>query len=107
MHEFKNYLETKGAGLSQTTEFVAYYALPFVPNPKSHPTFKVLFEDLWKEELIENLSIFLKNTLQLDSQPYLYKLHTRFDQHIQSDKLNQSNEIIELKEKLKEKENSA
>ena len=44
MQEFKQYLETNGAALSQTTEFVAYYALPYVPNPRSHPTFKVLFE---------------------------------------------------------------
>ena len=44
MQEFKHYLETNGASLSQTTEFVAFYALPFVPNPKNHPTFKELFE---------------------------------------------------------------
>ncbi|MGH0150708.1 UNVERIFIED_CONTAM: hypothetical protein FKN15_061351, partial [Acipenser sinensis] len=30
---FKHYLETRGAALSQTTEFLPFYALPFVPNP--------------------------------------------------------------------------
>jgi len=44
MIEFKKYLESNGAALSQTTEFVAFYALPYVPNPKSHPAFKTLFE---------------------------------------------------------------
>ena len=44
MTEFKKYLESNGAALSQTTEFVAFYALPYVPNPKSHPAFKTLFE---------------------------------------------------------------
>ncbi|MBZ3874371.1 LisH domain-containing protein ARMC9 [Sciurus carolinensis] len=41
---FKNYLETKGAALSQTTEFLPFYALPFVPNPMVHPSFKELFQ---------------------------------------------------------------
>ena len=40
MAEFKTYLETNGAGLSHTTEFVAYYALPYVPSPRKHQTFK-------------------------------------------------------------------
>ena len=44
MTEFKKYLESNGAALSQTTEFVAFYALPYVPNPKNHPAFKSLFE---------------------------------------------------------------
>ncbi|RMC02054.1 hypothetical protein DUI87_21216 [Hirundo rustica rustica] len=41
---FKAYLETKGAALSQTTEFLPFYALPFVPNPMVHPSFKELFQ---------------------------------------------------------------
>ncbi|XP_058557633.1 lisH domain-containing protein ARMC9 isoform X6 [Neofelis nebulosa] len=41
---FKTYLETKGAALSQTTEFLPFYALPFVPNPVVHPSFKELFQ---------------------------------------------------------------
>ncbi|XP_038291686.1 lisH domain-containing protein ARMC9 isoform X5 [Canis lupus familiaris] len=41
---FRTYLETKGAALSQTTEFLPFYALPFVPNPMVHPSFKELFQ---------------------------------------------------------------
>lgn len=41
---FKTYLESRGAALSQTTEFLPYYALPFVPNPRAHPSFKELFQ---------------------------------------------------------------
>ncbi|XP_005883029.1 PREDICTED: lisH domain-containing protein ARMC9 isoform X2 [Myotis brandtii] len=41
---FKTYLESKGAALSQTTEFLPFYALPFVPNPMVHPSFKELFQ---------------------------------------------------------------
>lgn len=43
MRVFKGYLETKGAALSQTTEFLPYYALPYIPDPTSHPSFKPLF----------------------------------------------------------------
>uniref|UniRef100_A0A4W6D7Z4 LisH domain-containing protein ARMC9 n=1 Tax=Lates calcarifer TaxID=8187 RepID=A0A4W6D7Z4_LATCA len=43
---FKQYLETRGAALSQTSEFLPYYALPFVPNPTVHPSFKDLFQVL-------------------------------------------------------------
>lgn len=41
---FKHFLETRGAVLSQTTEFLPFYALPFVPNPVAHPSFKELFQ---------------------------------------------------------------
>ncbi|XP_077011527.1 lisH domain-containing protein ARMC9 isoform X1 [Tamandua tetradactyla] len=44
---FKTFLETKGAALSQTTEFLPFYALPFVPNPMVHPSFKELFQLLY------------------------------------------------------------
>ena len=43
MADFKAYLETRGSSLSQTTEFLPFYALPFVPNPKVHPSYKELF----------------------------------------------------------------
>ena len=37
--EFKQFLDTKGSDLSKTSEFLAYYALPYIPNPMSHPSF--------------------------------------------------------------------
>jgi hypothetical protein len=43
MTKFKSYIETRGAALSQTTEFLPFYALPFVPNPRAHPTYRELF----------------------------------------------------------------
>jgi hypothetical protein len=33
MRVLKTFLETRGAGLAHTGEFLAYYALPYVPNP--------------------------------------------------------------------------
>ncbi|KAH8859273.1 LisH domain-containing protein ARMC9 [Schistosoma japonicum] len=37
MNEFKLYLETKGSVHSQNTQFLAYYALPYVTKPNEHP----------------------------------------------------------------------
>lgn len=45
---FKKYLETRGGALSQNTEFLPYYALPYVSNPRVHPSFKDLFQVLSK-----------------------------------------------------------
>ncbi|XP_065530420.1 lisH domain-containing protein ARMC9 isoform X1 [Lathamus discolor] len=61
---FKGYLETKGAALSQTTEFLPFYALPFVPNPMVHPSFKELFQDSWTSDLRMRLEKFLSLTLK-------------------------------------------
>jgi len=40
-------LDTQGAELSKTAEFLPFYALPYVPNPKEHPSFKNLFNNEW------------------------------------------------------------
>ncbi|NXU18778.1 ARMC9 protein, partial [Pardalotus punctatus] len=68
---FKAYLETKGAALSQTTEFLPFYALPFVPNPMVHPSFKELFQDSWTLDLRTRLEKFLSLTLKARWTPRL------------------------------------
>ncbi|XP_036624997.1 lisH domain-containing protein ARMC9 isoform X2 [Trichosurus vulpecula] len=72
---FKAYLETKGAALSQTTEFLPFYALPFVPNPMVHPSFKELFQDSWTPELKMRLEAFLSSTLKASNTPRLFTLY--------------------------------
>ncbi|XP_014727117.1 PREDICTED: lisH domain-containing protein ARMC9 isoform X3 [Sturnus vulgaris] len=68
---FKAYLETKGAALSQTTEFLPFYALPFVPNPMIHPSFKEIFQDSWTLDLKTRLENFLSLTLKSRQTPRL------------------------------------
>ncbi|XP_069583106.1 lisH domain-containing protein ARMC9 isoform X2 [Ranitomeya imitator] len=72
---FKTYLETSGAALSQTTEFLPFYALPFVPNPAAHPSFRDLFQDSWATELKSRLEKFLSLTLKAGSTPRLVTLY--------------------------------
>uniref|UniRef100_UPI003AAEC5E6 lisH domain-containing protein ARMC9 isoform X1 n=1 Tax=Centroberyx gerrardi TaxID=166262 RepID=UPI003AAEC5E6 len=72
---FKQYLETRGAALSQTTEFLPYYALPFVPNPAVHPSFRDLFQDSWMPQLKVKLEQFLSVTLKPSNTPRLLTLY--------------------------------
>ncbi|KAM4771316.1 lisH domain-containing protein ARMC9 [Rhinophrynus dorsalis] len=72
---FKMYLETSGAALSQTTEFLPFYALPFVPNPAAHPSFKELFQESWESELKARLEKFFSLTLKAASTPRLLTLY--------------------------------
>ncbi|XP_051980482.1 lisH domain-containing protein ARMC9 isoform X2 [Xyrauchen texanus] len=72
---FKHYLETRGAALCQTTEFLPFYALPFVPNPMLHPSFQELFQNSWMPELRERLEKFLSTTLKASNAPRLLTLY--------------------------------
>ncbi|NXO86674.1 ARMC9 protein, partial [Sitta europaea] len=80
---FKEYLETKGAALSQTTEFLPFYALPFVPNPMVHPSFKELFQDSWTLDLRTRLEKFVSMTLKARQTP---RLLTIFKESVQCNK---------------------
>uniref|UniRef100_A0A3P9L810 LisH domain-containing protein ARMC9 n=1 Tax=Oryzias latipes TaxID=8090 RepID=A0A3P9L810_ORYLA len=72
---FKQYLETRGAELSQNAEFLPYYALPFVPFPAVHPSFKDLFKDTWIQQLKGRLDKFLTMTLKPSKTPRLMTLY--------------------------------
>jgi hypothetical protein len=43
MEVLKQFLEAKGTEFSAEPEFLPYYALPFVSDPLSHPSFQELF----------------------------------------------------------------
>jgi len=58
--EFKKYLDSKGSELSKANEFLAYYALPYIPNPANHPSFKHLFTVDWVQDLKQKLKQFIQ-----------------------------------------------
>ena len=57
--DFKSFLDTKGQDLSKTSEFLAYYALPYIPNPTQHPSFQKLFTMEWVMDLKMKLKTFI------------------------------------------------
>ncbi|KAM3134803.1 hypothetical protein pb186bvf_013128 [Paramecium bursaria] len=65
---FKGYLESKGQELSKTNEFLHYYALPYVPKPQEHPSYKHLFSNQWLLEIKGSL-VKTINDLQARDQP--------------------------------------
>ncbi|KAJ3368270.1 LisH domain-containing protein armc9 [Allomyces arbusculus] len=56
---FKAFLETRGAQLSKTAEFLPYYALPYLPDPSVHPAFANVFTREWGADLRRKLLDFV------------------------------------------------
>jgi hypothetical protein len=61
MSIFRRYIESRGSSLSQTPEFIAYYALPYIPSPTEHPTFKPIFKSGWTKNLKNTLLSFVES----------------------------------------------
>lgn len=68
LNEFRIFLETKGELLSQISEFLPFYAFPYVVNPKNHPVYRELFGAEWAADLKKKLSAFLE-TIDGEEQP--------------------------------------
>ena len=63
MARFKEFIENKGASLSKTAEFLPFYALPFVPDIDTHPSFAVLFTPTWIEDLKGRVAAFVSRMM--------------------------------------------
>jgi hypothetical protein len=59
MEDFKAYINSKGAVLAKSEECLPFYALPYIPNPMDHPTFKVFFTRNWLTDLKDSISKFI------------------------------------------------
>uniref|UniRef100_T1J4C4 LisH domain-containing protein ARMC9 n=1 Tax=Strigamia maritima TaxID=126957 RepID=T1J4C4_STRMM len=99
MGHFKTFLETRGSQLSQTPEFLPFYALPFIPHPKNHPSFQELFKDSWIKELRDKLDIFLSKTLKCSLQSRLSQLLTT-EKSMQQQSQQVFNHVAELSQRL-------
>lgn len=75
MEHFKHYLETKGADLSKTTEFLPYYALPYMTKPQDNQAFKNLFTKEWPSELRKKLVIYAKRVIADNEIPVLIQMY--------------------------------
>jgi len=75
---FKHYLETKGQRLAQTSEFLQFYALPYIQNPMHHPSFKDVFTREWIIELKSKLQSFLEQIGSNEHLPVLYQMYEAY-----------------------------
>jgi len=62
----------------------AYFALPFIPDPRAHDSFAPLFEDAWVLDLRAQLASFLASALsQVDARPpTLYRVFRAAHAHV-------------------------
>jgi len=74
MEEFKEFLEKKDSDYSKSNEFLSYYALPYVQNPKTHPSYSKLFQPEWAVELKDRIHLAIKTYLPNIKYPVLYDL---------------------------------
>ncbi|CAF1106340.1 unnamed protein product [Rotaria sp. Silwood1] len=60
MYEFKLYIESiKGQAISQTSDILSLFALPYVTEPEKNASFQELFSDKWSIQLHTKVSNFL------------------------------------------------
>ena len=74
MEEFKEFLEKKDNDYLKSNEFLSYYALPYVQNPKTHPSYSKLFQPEWIGELKDKIHLSIKTYLPSIKYPVLYDL---------------------------------
>ena len=55
MEEFKIYLEQNNTEQFKTSEFLPYYALPYIPDPRINPAYSNLFTPEWTKCLKEQI----------------------------------------------------
>lgn len=94
--------------LSQTSEFVTYYALPYVPNPLEHKSFKHLFTREFVAQLRRKVEDFAnsqasKISESLSEPRIIQRLTQRHDSHQLRAKMEAvSLENLKLKKALEE-----
>ena len=74
MEDFKEFLEKKDSDYSKSNEFLSYYALPYVQNPKTHPSYSKLFQPEWNVELKDKIHLAIKTYVPSIKYPVLYDL---------------------------------
>ena len=76
------FLDTKGSELSKTSEFLQFYALPYVQSPLEHPIFKGLCSKKWANDLKNKLKSYLQDNLPKISSPQLFHWYANFKKKV-------------------------
>lgn len=100
---FKVFLESKGKELSQTSEFLAYYALPYIDNPIDHPSFKNMFTSKWLNQITSSTDKFIAENLMREEKSKLqtmFAVYKKFVSEEGKDKVEHAVEVEHLTEQL-------
>ena len=80
MAGFKEYLENRGQTLAHSGEFLAFYALPYIPQPHLHPSFEDLFSLDWVTQQRMTLEKYLQSLPTEQPLPKLYAMLEAYKQ---------------------------
>ena len=72
---FRQYLDTNGMLLARDPHLLSYYALPYVHDPQSHPSFAPLFTPAFITDLRLQLTNLLQSPSAPASLPRLYSMY--------------------------------
>ena len=75
---FKEYLNERSSQLALEDDMFPFYALPYLREVRSHPSFQDLFRPSWLQSLRADLDAFLRENLLLSTEPQLVKLHQAY-----------------------------
>ncbi len=78
MKELKAYLANKGAEFAKTTEFLQFYALPYIQKPQEHQSFRHFFTPEWQTELKEKVKEFIASYELERAKPRLLEIYQHF-----------------------------
>ena len=78
MGTLREWLATTGAHLAKTSEFVPYYALPYVPDAASHPAFARVFEPAFPSTVRQMALDFFAAAPLVLSAPKLYAYYSAY-----------------------------
>ncbi|XP_049806957.1 lisH domain-containing protein ARMC9-like [Schistocerca nitens] len=107
MIALKNFLETEGCEFSGETEFLRFYALPYVNDPKSHPSFQNLFTDTWISDLRAKLNQFLfEHSCGPSVAPQLLQVCNVFHNHKENSRGTTQSVLLSKYQKLRRNYNS-
>lgn len=99
LKEFKKYLDSAPSEISQKEECLPFFALPYVTNPKAHPSFKNVISDEWCKDLREKLNIFLTDFLPTIGKPVLLTMLNK-NSTIETNNDGSNNKIQDLEKQL-------
>ena len=93
---FREFLDSKGKNMSETSEFLAYYALPYISNPIDHPSFKNMFTSKWVKQVTTSTEKFISDNIMSREQSKLQTLYSVYKKYVKDQGKEQVDHAVEI-----------
>jgi LisH domain-containing protein ARMC9 len=95
---FRTFLDTKGKDMSETSEFLAYYALPYIENPIDHPSFKNMFTTKWLNQITSSTEKFVSGNVMRQEKSKLQTIFAVYKKCLQDQGKDQVDHAVEIEQ---------